>query len=372
MPVYIHQRPGWPSFIWNNEHISPLLSSVRHRQGKLLGRMESLGFILQDESTLKNLTLEIVKSSEIEGEILDAEQVRSSIARKLGMDIAGLVPTDRYTEGVVEMMLDATQHYNHPLTNERLFGWQAALFPTGRSGLQKIVVGNWRDNEKDNPMQVVSGGMGKEKVHFEAPGAERLDEEMKRFLEWFNGKTTVDVVLKAAIAHFWFVTIHPFDDGNGRIARTITDVQLSRADNTSQRFYSMSAQIRKERKEYYDILEKTQKGDLDITDWIIWFLNCMNRSLDASDETLGATLRKATFWEQHANTILNERQKLMLNKMLDGFDGKLNSSKWSKITKTSQDSALRDIQDLVNKKILQKETAGGRSTSYILLITERS
>ena len=372
MPVYIHQRPGWPTFIWNTERISPLLLSVRHRQGKLLGRMESLGFILQDESTLKNLTLEIVKSSEIEGEILDAEQVRSSIARKLGMDIAGLVPTDRYTEGLVEMMLDATQHYNQQLTNERLFGWQAALFPTGRSGLQKIVVGNWRDNEKDNPMQVVSGGMGKEKVHFEAPGAERLDVEMKLFLEWFNKETTVDVVLKAAIAHFWFVTIHPFDDGNGRIARTITDVQLSRADKTSQRFYSMSAQIRKERKEYYDILEKTQKGDLDITDWIIWFLNCMNRSLDVTDETLGATLQKARFWELQANTILNERQKLMLHKMLDGFDGKLNSSKWSKITKTSQDSALRDIQDLVNKKILQKETAGGRSTSYILLITERS
>lgn len=328
--------------------------------------MEALGFVLQDEATLKNLTLEIVKSSEIEGEILDAAQVRSSIARKLGMDIGGLIPTDRYTEGVVEMMMDATQQYGKQLTHERLFGWHAALFPTGRSGLQKIIVGSWRDNEKDNPMQVVSGAMGKEKVHFEAPAADRIDEEMKQFLEWFNNETTMDAVLKAAMAHFWFVTIHPFDDGNGRIARAIADVQLARADGTPQRFYSMSAQIRKERKEYYDVLEKTQKGLLDVTGWVTWFLTCLGRSLNATQETLGATMQKARFWEQHAHTMLNERQKLMLNKMLDGFDGKLNTSKWSKITKTSPDSALRDIQDLMNKNILQKETAGGRSTNYIL------
>lgn len=329
--------------------------------------MEALGFVLQDEATLKNLTLEIVKSSEIEGEILDAAQVRSSIARKLGMDIGGLIPTDRYTEGVVEMMMDATQQYGKPLTHERLFGWHAALFPTGRSGLQKIIVGSWRDNEKDNPMQVVSGAMGKEKVHFEAPAADRIDEEMKQFLEWFNNETTMDAVLKAAMAHFWFVTIHPFDDGNGRIARAIADVQLARADGTPQRFYSMSAQIRKERKEYYHVLEKTQKGLLDVTGWVTWFLTCLGRSLDATQETLGATMQKARFWEQHAHTMLNERQKLMLNKMLDGFDGKLNTSKWSKITKTSPDSALRDIQDLMNKNILQKATAGGRSTNYILV-----
>lgn len=328
--------------------------------------MEALGFVLQDEATLKNLTLEIVKSSEIEGEILDAAQVRSSIARKLGMDIGGLIPTDRYTEGVVEMMMDATQQYGKQLTHERLFGWHAALFPTGRSGLQKIIVGSWRDNEKDNPMQVVSGAMGKEKVHFEAPAADRIDEEMKQFLEWFNNETTMDAVLKAAMAHFWFVTIHPFDDGNGRIARAIAEVQLARADGTPQRFYSMSAQIRKERKEYYHVLEKTQKGLLDVTGWVTWFLTCLGRSLNATQETLGATMQKARFWEQHAHTMLNERQKLMLNKMLDGFDGKLNTSKWSKITKTSPDSALRDIQDLMNKNILQKATAGGRSTNYIL------
>ena len=328
--------------------------------------MEALGFVLQDEATLKNLTLEIVKSSEIEGEILDAAQVRSSIARKLGMDIGGLIPTDRYTEGVVEMMMDATQQYGKQLTHERLFGWHAALFPTGRSGLQKIIVGSWRDNEKDNPMQVVSGAMGKEKVHFEAPAADRIDEEMKQFLEWFNNETTMDAVLKAAMAHFWFVTIHPFDDGNGRIARAIAEVQLARADGTPQRFYSMSAQIRKERKEYYHVLEKTQKGLLDVTGWVTWFLTCLGRSLDGTQETLGSTMQKARFWEQHAHTMLNERQKLMLNKMLDGFDGKLNTSKWSKITKTSPDSALRDIQDLMNKNILQKATAGGRSTNYIL------
>jgi Fic family protein len=282
------------------------------------------------------------------------------------MDIAGLVPADRHVEGIVEMMLDATQQYQQPLSEDRLFGWHAALFPTGRSGIHKIVVGAWRDNKKDDPMQVVSGAMGKEKVHFEAPEADRLDKEMNQFITWFNEDSGIDAVIKAAIAHLWFVTIHPFDDGNGRIARAIADMQLTMADGTAQRFYSMSAQIRKERKEYYDILEATQKGSLDITRWLTWFLQCLDRAIVATDETLGGVLKKAKFWEKHSATPLNDRQRTMLNKLLDGFDGKLNTSKWAKITKTSQDTALRDIQDLIEKQILVKEPGGGRSTTYVL------
>lgn len=364
--IYIYQLPDWPKFSWDHEKIAHLLADVRHRQGRLLGRMEALGFGLQKEATLQTLTLDVLKSSEIEGEVLDADQVRSSIARRLGMDIAGLMPPDRNVEGIVEMMLDATQDYQLPLTNERLFNWHAALFPTGRSGMHKIVVGAWRDNTTDDPMQVVSGPMGKEKVHFEAPGANLLEREMHRFVEWFNEARPMDSVIKAGIAHLWFVTIHPFDDGNGRIARAIADMQLARADETSQRFYSMSAQIRKERKDYYDILEATQQGSLDITAWLKWFLECLHRALMATDETLAVVLAKARFWEKHATTLLNERQKLMINKMLDGFDGKLNTSKWAKIADCSQDTALRDIQDLMDKAVLMKEPAGGRSTSYVL------
>lgn len=343
-----------------------MLAEVRHRQGRLLGRMEGLGFRLQAEANLRTLTLDVLKSSEIEGELLDADQVRSSIARRLGMDIAGLVPADRHVEGVVEMMLDATQHYKQALSADRLFGWHAALFPTGRSGMHKIVVAAWRDNQKEDPMQVVSGAAGREKVHFQAPDADRLNEEMTRFIHWFNEDIKMDGVLKAAVAHLWFVTIHPFDDGNGRIARAIADMQLSRADESVQRFYSMSAQIRKERNVYYDVLENTQKGSMDITVWLVWFLECLNRAIKATDETLALVLKKARFWEKHATTLLNERQQLMLNKLLDGFEGKLNTSKWAKITKTSQDTALRDIQDLMNKKILTKEPGGGRSTSYTI------
>lgn len=343
-----------------------MLAEVRHRQGRLLGRMEGLGLRLQAEANLRTLTLDVLKSSEIEGELLDADQVRSSIARRLGMDIAGLVPADRHVEGVVEMMLDATQHYKQALSADRLFGWHAALFPTGRSGMHKIVVAAWRDNQKEDPMQVVSGAAGREKVHFQAPDADRLNEEMTRFIHWFNEDIKMDGVLKAAIAHLWFVTIHPFDDGNGRIARAIADMQLSRADESVQRFYSMSAQIRKERNAYYDVLENTQKRSMDITVWLVWFLECLNRAIKATDETLALVLKKARFWEKHATTLLNERQQLMLNKLLDGFEGKLNTSKWAKITKTSQDTALRDIQDLVNKAILTKEPGGGRSTSYTI------
>ncbi len=333
-----------------------------------MGGMERLGFALQSEATLQTLTLDVLKSSEIEGELLDAAQVRSSIARRLGIDIAGMVTADRQVEGIVEMMLDATQHFDEPLTEERLFSWHAALFPTGRSGMHKIVVGTWRDNPSHDPMQVVSGPMGKETVHYEAPAAELLPDEMNRFLQWFNETSNTDPVVKAAIAHLWFVTVHPFDDGNGRIARAVADMQLSRADSTAQRFYSMSAQIRKERNAYYAILEKTQRGNLDITEWLEWFLQCLGRSLNAPEEILSLVLKKASFWKAQEKTIFNQRQVLLLNKLLDGFDGKLTSSKWAKIAKCSHDTALRDINDLIEKKVLIKEDAGGRSSSYVLVV----
>lgn len=366
MAVYIHHLAQWPSFHWDADQLNKLLTVVRHQQGKLLGNMERLGFGLQAEASLQTLTLDVLKSGEIEGEMLDALQVRSSIARRLGMDIAGLVPADRHVEGIVEMMLNATQHFNEPLTEERLFGWHAALFPTGRSGMHKIVVGNWRDNPPHDPMQVVSGPVGKEKVHYEAPAAELLSDEMKTFIHWFNTNNATDPLLKAAIAHLWFVTVHPFDDGNGRMARAIADMLLARADGTAQRFYSMSAQIRKERNAYYAILEQTQQGDLDITEWLDWFLQCMNRALLASENILSAILDKANFWKEHAATIFNSRQVMMLNKLLDGFEGKLTSSKWATMTKISQDTALRDIQDLLAKNVLTKEPGGGRSSSYII------
>jgi Fic family protein len=368
MNHYIHQLKEWPNFQWKQENLSELLAAVRYRQGRLLGRMEGIGFGLQAEATLRTLTLDVLKSSEIEGEILNPDQVRSSIARRLGMDIAGLVAADRNVDGVVEMMIDATQKYKEPLTDRRLYGWHAALFPTGYSGMHKIVVGAWRDNPPSDPMVVVSGPMGKEKTHYQAPASEVLSDEMLAFLKWFNSDQGQDPVLKAAIAHLWFVTIHPFDDGNGRIARAIADMQLARSDDNSQRFYSMSAQIRKERNAYYDILENTQKGSLDITAWLDWFLNCLDRALVSTDETLAVVMRKAKFWENHVAINFNERQKLMLNKLLDGFDGKLTSTKWAKITKCSSDTAGRDINDLLQKEILIKEGAGGRSTNYGLKI----
>ena len=366
MSVYIHQLANWPKFTWNQEKLSPLLAEVRHRQGRLLGRMESLGFGLKAEATLQTLTLDVLKSSEIEGELLDSDQVRSSIARRLGMDVAGMIPADRNVEGVVEMMLGATQQFNKPLTDERLFSWHAALFPSGRSGMQKIITGAWRNNTNDDPMQVVSGPMGSEKIHYQAPDAALLNDEMNHFINWFNTKMDIDPVIKAAITHLWFVTIHPFDDGNGRIARAVADMQLARADGTIQRFYSMSAQIRKERNAYYNILEATQKGDLDISGWLDWFLNCLDRSLKATDEILATVLNKAKFWELHAKTLLNNRQVLMINKLLDGFTGKLNTSKWAAIAKCSQDTALRDIQDLMEKNVLVKGVEGGRSTGYVV------
>jgi len=365
MKIYIHEQDNWPYFNWDNNKVLLKLGETRNLQGKLLGKMETLGFDLQNEAVLNTLTLDVIKSSEIEGEILEKEQVRSSIARRLGLDIAGSVYSERNVEGIVEMMLDATQRYSTPLTSDRLFDWHAALFPTGRSNMYKITVADWR---KEGPMQVVSGPMGKEKVHYEAPKSERVSHEMDIFLDWFENENGLDLVLKAAIAHLWFVTIHPFDDGNGRITRAITDMLLARSDKSIQRFYSMSAQIRVERKEYYNILEKTQKGNLNITEWILWFLSCLTNAINATEEILSKVLYKAEFWKLHSTTILNERQQKMINKMLDGFNGKLTSSKWGKINKCSQDTALRDIQDLIKKNILQKESSGGRSTNYELVI----
>jgi len=365
MKAFIHQQNNWPNFTWKNEEIVNLLSEARNLQGRLIGKMESLGFDLRNEALLDTLTLDVLKSSEIEGEFLNPDQVRSSIARRLGMEIAGSVESDRDVDGVVEMMLDATQNCFKPLTTDRLFNWHAALFPTGRSGMYKITVANWR-KDATGPMQVVSGGFGKEKVHFEAPDSLLIEKEMMLFLDWFNNYVKTELVLKAAIAHLWFVTIHPFEDGNGRITRALTDMLLAQSDKSNQRFYSMSAQIRIERKEYYEILEKTQKGSLDITEWIIWFLECLINSLKSTDSVLIRILFKANFWTKHAKTFINERQKKLLNMLLDGFDGKLTSSKWAKIAKCSKDTAIRDINDLIDKTILQKETAGGRSTNYEL------
>jgi len=363
MSKYIHLLKDWPAFKWDDEKIILPLATVRHKQGRLLGKLEGLGFRLREEATLETLTQDVIKSSEIEGEKLPSDQVRSSIAKRLGIEIAGEVSINRNVDGVVGMMLDATQRYDSLLTKERLFGWHASLFPTGRSGMYKIQVGRWRDDAK-GPMQVVSGAMGREKIHYEAPAAERTDGEIKKFLAWFNETASVDAVLKAAIAHLWFVTIHPFDDGNGRMARAIADMQLARADANRQRFYSMSAQIQRERTVYYDILEKTQKGNLDITQWLLWFIECLNRAISLSEENLSGVTQKAKFWEVHQHVILNERQRKMLNKLMDGFDGKLTSSRWAKIGKCSTDTALRDIQDLIDKRILVKEEGGGRSTSY--------
>ena len=367
MHKYIHQLKQWPNFAWNNEAIVTLLASVRNKQGRLNGYMELLGFDLRNEATLQTLTLDILKSTEIEGEILNQEQVRSSIARRLGMDISGLIPSDRNVEGIVDVMVDATQNYLEPLDKMRLFDWHAALFPTGRSGMYKITVGDWRGNAM-GPMQVVSGGMGNEKVHYEAPESNRLEEEMAKFFHWFNTPDEIDSILKSAVAHFWFVTIHPFDDGNGRIARAIADMQLARSEKEHQRFYSMSAQIRLGRNQYYEILEQSQKGTLDITDWILWYLYCLDSALDATDKTLESVIQKTKFWHKQSNTPINERQRLLINKLFDGFEGKLSSSKWAKIAKCSPDTALRDINDLVQKDILEKELSGGRSTSYILKI----
>jgi len=366
MDEYIYQQPGWPAFTWQAERLQELLAHVRHQQGRLLGRMEGLGFALQSDATLQTLTLDVLKSSEIEGELLPPEQVRSSVARRLGLAVAGLVAAGPQVEGVVAMLLDATQHFDQELTAERLFGWQAALFPMGRSGLVRIRTGAWR-LDRTGPMQVVSGTANREIVHYEAPGAAQLPTEMAHFLAWFNGPAALDPVLKAALAHLWLITLHPFEDGNGRLARALTDMQLARADGSAQRFYSISAQIQRERQAYYAILERTQRGSLDVTTWLTWFLECLGRALAASEQTLAQVLHRARFWERHAAAPLNERQRLLLGRLLAGFEGKLTSSKWAKIAKCSQDTATRDMQALVALNILTRDAAGGRSTSYHLL-----
>jgi Fic family protein len=363
--MYIHELPDWPALRWSVERVSEPLADIRHRQGRLMGRMEAFGFSLQQESVLQTLTADVLKTSEIEGERLDQAQVRSSIARRLHIDAGAIKPADRHVEGIVEMTLDATRNYEQPLSAERLFSWHAAMFPTARSGMRKIRTGTWRD-DSSGPMQVVSGPPGNEHVHFEAPAAARLEREMQTFLVWFKAKGDMDLVLKAGLAHLWFVTIHPFDDGNGRIARAIADMVLGRSENSAQRFYSMSTQIQQEHAAYYENLERTQKGTMDVTVWMEWFLGCLGRAIDGAQIILSAVLRKARFWEQNRGVALSERQRVVINRLLDGFEGKLTTSKYAKLAKSSQDTALRDILALVEHGILQRSQEGGRSTSYAL------
>lgn len=360
--MYLHERENWWEFTFDSHKVMTELGKVRAKQGLMLGRMSSLGFDFQEDALLSTLSQELVCSSEIEGETLDRQQVRSSIARRLGIETAGMVGTSRYVEGVVEMLLDATQQYAEPLTDERLYGWHNVLFPSGMSGLYKIEVARYRSGE----MQVVSGAMGKEKVHYEAPKPERLKQEMERFIGWINAEMEMDEVVKAAIAHLWFVTIHPFDDGNGRIARALTDMMLARSEQTSKRFYSISAEIKLMRSEYYEVLERTQRGDGDITEWLLWFFRCFNAALDSTEESLSAVLAKARYWEHFSKEEINERQRKLINLQFDGFFGKLTSGKWAKIGKCSSDTALNDIKDLLNKGMLVKNGEGGRSTNYSL------
>ncbi len=366
MREYIYQDREWPNFHWDSSVLLALAAEVRHQQGELRGQMRALGFTPRQDAALKTLTEDVVKSSEIEGERLEPETVRSSIARRLGVDIGGLKPIDRNVEGIVAVMIDATTNYPASLTEDRLFGWHNVLFPAGRSGFLKIAVGRWRD-DAHGPMQVVSGPIGKEEVHYQAPPAVRLEKEMAKFLAWFNRETNVDPVIKAGLAHLWFVTLHPFDDGNGRIARAIADMQLTRSENDSQRFYSMSAQIRDERDDYYEILKRTQRGTLDVTPWLEWFLRCLSRAITRSGETSAGALQRARFWEGLDALPLNERQRSVLHRYLDGFEGNLTTSKYAKLAKCSQDTAYRDILDLVRLGVLIQNPAGGRSTSYSLL-----
>ena len=364
-PIYIWQYPEWPSFTWNDSRLISLLSEVRNLEGKIQGMMDGLGFNVQSMTALNVMTEDVLRSNEIEGVILNSDKVRSSIARHLGIDTAGLPQPDHYTEGVVQIMMDAVTNCNKPLTPERLFNWHAALFPTGRSGMYPITVGAYRTGGE--PMQIVSGAMGKEKVHYEAPPSDVVLDMMTDFLTWINSDNTViDPVLKAAVAHLWFVAIHPFDDGNGRLTRTITDMQLAKADGFPLRFYSMSAEILREKKAYYEILEHTTSNSTDITEWLEWFLNTMKSSILRAKETVKRVVCKSSFWQRHREIPMNERQVRVVNMLWDGFTGKLTSSKWAKITKTSQATALRDITDLIEKGILTAAADGGRSSNYLL------
>ncbi len=373
---YIHELIDWPRFTWDSKTLAPLLSGVRLRQGLLLGKMRGYGFASRWTATLKVLTEETIKSSAIEGVVLDPENVRSSLARRLGLDVGGLKDhKDRNVDGVVEMMLDATQKFNKPLTKERLFDWHAHLFPGVRTTSDKFRAGAWRDDSQ-GPMQVVSGPIGRHKVHYAAPAAARVENEMGNFLKWFDGNEQEDPLLKAAIAHLWFVTIHPFEDGNGRIGRAIAEMCLARSDGSAQRFYSMSSQILEERKGYYEVLEKTQTGSLDITEWLTWFLGCLDRAIEQSNRITNSALEKESFWQdlKRRKISLNDRQKKVLNKLFSGFEGKLTRAKWMKITKTSSRTALRDIEELIAMGVIEQEEAGGRSTSYRLnrVVEERT
>jgi len=362
---FIYQKPGWPGFFWDSEKLVALLAEVRNLQGLLVGKMSVLGFELKKQANLEILTQDILNTTQIEGEILDKNQVRSSIARRLGLNVSGMVSSDRNVDAVVEVMVDATEKFDQPLTRERIHGWHNTLFPSGYSGMLKVLVGRYRD-DSSGPMQVVSGPIGKEKVHYQAPPAEILENEMAAFLSWFNREQSIDLVIKSALAHLWFVTLHPFDDGNGRIARALSDMILAQSDGQSYRFYSMSSQIRVERKQYYEILEKTQKSSLDVTGWLQWFLNCLLNAIRASDRMLEKVIYKHHFWMINACRIENERQQKMLNRLLDGFEGNLTTSKWAKVCKCSHDTALRDINDLLEKGILYKLPGGSRSTTYAL------
>jgi len=363
--LYVWQAPDWPSWRYDLANLAIPLAEVSRAQGLLLGRLSDVGLDLRAQASLSALTEDVVKTSEIEGEQLNVASVRSSIARRLGVDIGALAPVDRHAEGVVEMVLDATSNYTAPVSRQRLFGWHAALFPTGYSGLAKIQVGAWRD-DAGGPMQLVSGPLVRRQVHFEAPPADRLEEETGRFIDWVNAASGEPPLVKAGLAHLWFVTLHPFDDGNGRIARAVGDLLLARADGSPQRFYSLSAQIQQERKAYYDILERTQKGTLDVTPWLAWFLDTLHRAVDQAQHTLDAVLAKVRFWQRFAGTPMNERQVKLLNRLFDGFEGKLTSSKWAKIANCSPDTALRDINELLAHGVLRKTAAGGRSTHYEL------
>jgi Fic family protein len=366
--TYIHQRSDWPRFTWDSKGLAPVLSGVRLRQGLLLGKMQGYGLPSRWTATLKVLTEETIKSSAIEDVVLDPENVRSSLARRLGLDIGGLKDhRDRNVDGVVEMMLDATQKFSQPLTKERLSDWHAHLFPGVRTTSNDFRVGVWRD-DRQGPMQVVSGPIGRHKIHYVAPAADRVENEMGNFIRWFDSHQQEDPLLKAAIAHFWFVTIHPFEDGNGRIGRAIAEMCLARSDGSAQRFYSMSSQILEERKAYYEVLEKTQAGSLDITEWLTWFLGCLDRAIEQSNQITDSALKRETFWQRlkKKQISLNERQKKVLNKMFSGFEGKLTRSKWMKMTKASSRTALRDIEELIAIGVLEQEEAGGRSTSYRL------
>lgn len=367
MARYIHQRREWPVFTWSPGELALPLSTVRFAQGRLLGKMAGLGLVARSETAMQAVTDEVMKSSEIEGEKLNRAHVRSSVARRLGLDIGGLPHTDRHVEGVVEMILDATQRYREPLDTARLFDWHAALFPTGRSGMRRLSVGAWRPDTGE-PMQVVSGPLGAERVHFEAPKALRIEAEMRAFLDWFNGSALLDPLIVAGLAHLWFVTIHPFEDGNGRIARAVADMALARSEDSASRFYSMSSQIRRERKTYYRILETTQKGSLDVTPWLAWFLACLGRAVGKADDVVQGVVHRSHFWERISGAPINERQRKVLQRLLDGFEGKLTSSKWAKLADCSQDTASRDIADLIDRGILVKDSAGGRSTSYSLVV----